>query len=119
MIHDLIALGVTLEESFDGLNDEDYRINPEQWTKMLDAVSFFNDYVKEKEGKLEPCRLQPKMQHGGITAYSRCFDVTASDVQQFAKAISCASAITIDTMLSGEVCISLTIPNVFVRKDAR
>jgi hypothetical protein len=99
-------------------NDDDYEINTEQKNKFLAVVLFFYQNVKKYGGKIDPIQLIPRAQSGDITAYFKVFYIGEKDINLFGNIIKSASALSIDATNKGEVCISVTVPNVFVKKKA-
>lgn len=96
-------------------NDDDYVVNKPQMDKFVEVLEFFMNVAQKNNGKVDPVELSPKEEHGGITATFRIFDIYGDDIQKFCRAMSYASAIGIYDVKDG-VCISVTIPNVFVKK---
>ncbi len=94
--------------------DEDYVINQPQMDKLVDIVKFFMTMTEKLSGKLEPVKLTPREEHGDITATFLVFDLCGSDIERFCDVVRHASAITIDATADCRVCISITVPNVFV-----
>ena len=97
-------------------NSDDYELNQPQVKKFLEAYRFFADSAKEHDGRIDPIRLAPAEEHGGITVYSPIYYYAGDRVETFAKILQYASAVYIDANLDGEVCLSMTIPNVFRKK---
>ena len=97
--------------------DDDYEINQEQMDKLCALYRFFLDTADKLDGEAELCKLVPKEEHGGVTARFLVFDVWGDRVKQFADVISACSAIGIDSLEDGRICIDLTVPNVFVKKS--
>lgn len=97
--------------------DDDYEINQEQMDKLCALYRFFLDSADKLDGKAELCKLVPKEEHGGVTATFLVFDVYGDNVKKFAEVISHCSAIGIDSLADGQICIGCTIPNVFVKKS--
>ena len=97
--------------------DEDYIVNQPQMDKLIAVLEFFLDEAKRLDGKVERVSLKPKEEHGGVTATFLVFDLYGPKVIKFCEVMSACSAITIDTTSEGEVCISCTIPQVFVPKQ--
>lgn len=93
--------------------DKDYVINQPQAEKLIKVLTFFMDEVEDQDGELEPVRLVPKEEHGGVTATFLVFDLYGEKVQRFCDVMRVCSAITIDSIEEG-VCISCTIPEVFI-----
>lgn len=98
-------------------NDEDYQINSPQWFKMLKVLKFFYELAKTSNGKVEPCEVCPRVEHGGVTAYFTVLDIRENDIPKFCEALQQTSAITIDATTDGRICLSVSVPYVFVKKD--
>ena len=95
--------------------DSDFVVNQPQMDKLVDVLTFFMDTAKKLDGKVEPVKLVPREEHGGVTATFLVFDIYGDDVARFCDVMRYASAIGIDSMDEG-ICISVTIPNVFISK---
>ena len=98
-------------------DNDDFLINEPQMDKFFEVVEFFTESAKECNGKLEPIKLLPKEEHGGITATFVVLDLSGDSLEKFKAVIQHASAVTFDSTTDNEVCISLTVPNVFKLKD--
>ena len=109
-------LGTLYDRIMSIRKDSDYIINPPQMDKLVNILSFFMDAVKKIGGKVEPVRLVPREEHGGVTAEFIVFDIYGDDVKRFCDAMQHASAIGIDAKTDGTVCIAVTVPNVFVHR---
>ena len=105
-----------IEEELESRDNSDYKPEVVQFQKLVDSYAFFVDYAKENGGRVDKVELVPKMEHCGITAYYILFAPFGDELDRFKKVIQDASAISIDSLETGEVCISINIPNVFVRK---
>lgn len=108
-------LGVLYDKVMSMRKDEDYVINQPQMTHLVDVIEFFLDAAKECDGKVDPVLLTPREEHGGVTATFVVFDIYGDNIQKFCNVVQHCSALTIDSTTRG-VCISVTIPNVFVHK---
>lgn len=98
--------------------DSDYIVNQPQMDKLTALVEFFIEVSKRTAGNVLPVDLRPAAEHGGVVAHFWYFNVAGSKVKSFCDVAQHCSAISIDALDTGEVCISCTIPNVFVRKDS-
>lgn len=97
--------------------DEDYAVNQPQMEKLVALVDFFTEVAAQSTGFVEPEISSPKELHGGVTATFIVFDVTGENVARFCDVLRHCSAVSIDATDDG-VCISCTVPNVFIkRKD--
>lgn len=98
-------------------NNDDYVVNKAQFDKLIDAYEFFSSIAAESGGSVEDVKLEPKQITGGVTAYFTLFYLHgAKQLDKFAEIIKSMTAISIDAMLDGTVCISFTIPGVFEHK---
>lgn len=93
--------------------DSDYVVNQPQMDKLVDVLEFFLDTAKRLNGNVEPVRLTPRQEHGGVTATFVVFDIIGDDIIRFCDVMRYTSAITIDGTEDG-ICISVTVPEVFV-----
>lgn len=97
-------------------NDADYIPNKPQMKKLAEAYRFFIEHADENNGRVDTLKLIPKMKHGGITAYFYVFAPFGEDFETFKRIVQNSSALSIDANVDGEVCISLNIPDVFVKR---
>lgn len=115
--HEFVAnIGAKFEKILASRKDEDYKINPEQWEKFLNVLEFFVDLAEKNGGTAEEPVLQPKFEHGGVTAYFTVLDIHENDIPALCEALLQTNAITIDATTDGRVCISVSVPHIFVRK---
>lgn len=98
--------------------DSDYVVNQPQMDKLVELLDYFLAKAKALEGEVPKVDLKPAEIHGGVTAVFLVFDTHGEDVQKFCKVLSYCSAIGIDSLESGDVCIDCTIPNVFIPKKS-
>lgn len=98
-------------------SNDDYVVNPVQMDKFLDLVSFFMRKANEyKEDFVEIERTEQKQEFGGVTATFVVFDLHGeNNVAAFCKVLRCCSAVCVEATEDGAVCISCTVPRVFVR----
>ena len=97
--------------------NEDYEADPEQMKKLIAAYGFFAELTVTGHGHMEPLKLVPKECHGGLTAYFTVFYLHGDQLQKFLKIAQGFSAMSIDALDDGTVCLSFTIPNVCRRKQ--
>lgn len=109
--------GKKYSEFLEEQKDEDYQINRPQWLKLLKVLKFFCDLTQKTNGRVERCEVRPREQHGGVTAYFTVLDIHANDIPAFCEALSFTTAITIDATADGRICVSVSVPYVFVKKD--
>ena len=104
------------EEEMSKRENADYEKCDEQMKKLSEAYQFFSDIAEEQNGRVDPLRIVPKEEHCGVTAYFTLFYLNGDELQRFSKIVGDMSAISIDSLTDGTVCISFTIPNVFKKK---
>ena len=66
----------------------------------------------------KPLELRPREEVAYISAVFRVFDLSGMEIIRFCQVILYASALGIDSLSYGRVCIELTFLDVFVRKEA-
>lgn len=106
-------LGQLYEKVLSLRDDDNYVINQPQIDKLVEVLNFFLDAAQKCNGKVEPVKLTPRAEHGGVTATFLVFDIYGEDIQKYCKVMSYTSAITIDATEDG-ICMSVTVPEVFV-----
>ena len=106
-------LGQLYEKVLSLRDDDNYVINQPQMDKLIEVLNFFLDAAQKCNGKVEPVKLTPRAEHGGVTATFLVFDIYGEDIQKYCKVMSYTSAITIDATEDG-ICMSVTVPEVFV-----
>ena len=104
------------DEEMEGVNPEDIEVNPTQMKKLNDLVEFFKKAAKDLGGKIESVSLDPSNPPNGVTANFLVFDLFGEDVQRFCDVIRACSAISMDVNVKDEICISCTVPNVFIHR---
>lgn len=99
--------------------DSDYVVNPIQMDRFLDLVQFFLRKSRDaSKSDVDPHGFRPRECHGGVTATFIVFDLGGIDeVSEFCKVLKHCSAVSIDAQDGYKICISCTVPDVFVRKD--
>lgn len=103
--------------SVEAERDEDYEINRPQWIKMVEVLDYFYKLSAISNGDVEACEVQPKFMHGGVTATFTVVDLKECDIPEFCEALLKTNAITIDATTDGKVCISVSVPYVYVKKQ--
>ena len=105
------------QEEMDSRSDDDYEPNEIQMKKLLDAYAFFQRICEKSNGSVEKLELIPHEEYCGITAYFTLFYLYGDDLAEFSQIVGNMSAICIDAMLDGTVCISFNIPKVYYKKS--
>lgn len=95
--------------------NKNYIENPTQMSKYNYAKGFFCKYIKENHGKLKTELSQSNL-NAGLTVTINLVDLIDVDLRSFINILKFASAVTFDATKTGQVCISLTIPNVYTKE---
>lgn len=109
-------LGILYQKVLDLRTDDDYVVNQPQMDRLMDVMNFFLDEAGEQDGEVQPVKLIPKREHGGVTATFIVFDIYGDKIQRFCDVMRFTSAISIHSIGEDGICISCTVPNVFVHK---
>lgn len=102
-------------EELDSRNDDDYVVNSAQLQKLNKAYAFFKEVADECGGIIEMEQITPKEKHCGLTVYCKVFYFYLEKLSEFTEILNDSSGVSIDVE-GDDVCISLTIPNVFIEK---
>ena len=86
--------------------------NKKQMSKYKYAKGFFVKYLRENGGKLKTYENKSEI-HNGLTFTKGIIDLTGIDLWRFANSLRFASAVSIDTTIDGQVCVSITIPDTY------
>ncbi len=105
-----------MEEYLKASRAEDYVVNPAQMAKFNELVRFFTKAADDLDGRIEDVDFNTVFGTGDLTANFVVFDLNGKEVQKFCDVIRHCSAIGMDVTDTDKVCISCTIPNVFVHK---
>ena len=109
----IIELGKCYSNVMALRENKDFVINRVQLKKLLDAVKFFEEAIKDGDGKIEELRLVPKEESGGFTASFSAMSLYDKAVSELFDALKYATALSIDSTADGRVEISTTFPSVF------
>lgn len=104
-----------------GMRDEnDYTVNEIQMERFFDICHFFRGIIKDiGEGYMEPIRFNPIEERGSITVYLRIMDMQGKEIQEFCDVFRYASAVSMNPTTDDMICISISVPQVFIRKDEK
>lgn len=109
-------LGIMYNNILSLRKDSDYVVNQPQMDKLVKVLDFFMDVAKELDGHVDPVKLTPREEHGGVTATFLVFDIIGENIPRFCEVMGYTSAISIDSIEEG-ICISCTVPDVFVKMN--
>ena len=104
------------EQEMESRNNADYEADPVQMQKLIDAYGFFAEMALSCGGKVNPVKIVPKEICSGITAYFTVFYLNGDNIRRFCEVVQGFSALSIDSLTDGTVCLSFTVPNVFRHK---
>ena len=110
-------LGLIYDEILSLRKDSDYAVNQPQMDKFIEVLKFYMDAASDLDGSVDQVDISPAHEHGGVTATFIVFDLFGDQVQRFCSVMSACSALSIDVAEGDRVCISCTVPNVFLRKE--
>ena len=99
-------------------SNDDYIVNKLQMTHYLNLLEIIQNQIDEFGGEFEVEPLQPKSTVGHITAYLNYVDLFASGVHKFCDEFKYCGALTIEPTSNNMICISLTMPNLFIKKGS-
>ena len=94
--------------------DSSYVVNQGQMDKLVRIIDFFEDAAKELDGKVDQLELVPAQTSGDVTAFFPVFYIHSDMVERFCDVMRGCSAISIDPTDSEQICISCTVPRVFI-----
>lgn len=109
----IIELGKCYNTVMSEKKNEDYGVNRTQLKKLFDAVKFFEEAIKDGDGRIEELRLVPKEESGGFTASFAAMNLYDEAVSELFDVLKDATALSIDSTADGRVEISTTFPEVF------
>lgn len=114
------ALGKMYRDMVESRDPKEYGVNRVQMQKLVTLHQFFIDLKKSmnmEDSVVEELKLDPREICGGVTARYTLIDIYGDQVQRFADAIRGCSAVGIEPIIDGDgaVCISCTVPDVFVK----
>ena len=102
----------------EGRNPEDYVVNHVQMRKFVRAYKFFYNIVsKATDGTITPFEINPVLGHGELTAECYLYSFSGEEILDFAEVLSYTSDLGIDAKLDGKVCISLVVPDVYMKAE--
>lgn len=113
---ELQQLGIEYLKLLEESKDKHYEINEVQYKKLERVILYFKKYIKENGGSADPIDLTPNIGGNGLTCYFTLFDICGDEVQEFCDVIKGVSAFSLDATNDGQVCISVTVPNIFISK---
>lgn len=113
-------VGAVYEQVRRTKRNSDYVVNQPQMDKFNEILAYFARKAAEYEGdEIQSISLEPIDECGDLTARFLVFSVNGEEaIQEFCKIISYCSAFDIDSIVPEGICISITVPRVFVEKQS-
>ena len=106
-----------LEKYLQETSDEDFTLNPPQALAFSTLVCRLKALAQKTDGTVEPIHLVPRLGYGDVTAYLPLLALQGEEVHKLCCALRCATAVTVDALIDGNICISITVPDVFIEKS--
>ena len=116
-MQELLKNAKEMEDRIARRNDDDYIVNQEQWTALIDAFGFFSHMAEQTGGKVEMEELRPREKMGRFSYIGRVFEASQEEVTWYCRGISHACAILSSALPDGNIEINVAFANVFIRKD--
>ena len=91
----------------------DYEVYLPNMTKLMSTYTFLSQLVAAHGGEIEDLKFDRRETNGGVTAYFTVLYLVGEDLVQFCDLIRGAHALSIDSLVDGSVCISMTFKDVF------
>lgn len=99
-------------------DQNDYKINRPQWTKMTEIIDYLVNRFPATRKSLEPNSIIPSLKSGCVTiVFGGANLKDPLEIVDFADAIMRAYRVTIDATTDGTVMIEAVVPEVFIPKD--
>lgn len=96
--------------------DSDYDLDAIQYEKFERLIQFFKE-LDPSEIQIE--KISPKEENGGITVFFPILYLHGEQIADFCERLKCASALTIDPDNGERICISITVPDIFVNLNRK
>ena len=98
-------------------NDDDYILNMPQYLKLVEAQAFFTRLAEANDGTLETVRLSQRERCAVLEAQFLVLDLKPGDLPGFFRVLQYSTGLCLDAKTTGEVCMSMTIPDVFIKRS--
>lgn len=103
------------EKIIESRNNDDFEVNLSQMTVFAELVSIFEKMTQKYDGRLNIEKLEPRREHGWLSAELRYFDISFDELPRFGELLKSASAFGIEPN-DGGFTVSVTVPNIYVKK---
>ena len=98
-------------------DDNDYILNTPQYLKLVEAQAAFTRLAEKNDGTVEMVRLSPRERCAGLEAQVLVLDLKPEDLPGFFRVLQYGTGLYVEAKTTGEVCMSMTIPNVFIKRS--
>lgn len=114
-----VMVGAAYEQIRSMRRNSDYVVNQPQMDKFDELLTYFAKKTAEYDSdEIERISLEPVDERGDLSAHFLVFNVGGeADVQEFCKVISYCSAFCVNSVIPEGIRISVTVPDVFVKKS--
>ena len=80
-------------------------------------VYSFTRLAEANDGTVETVRLSPRERCAGLEAQFLVLDLKPGDLPGFFRVLQYSTGLCLDAKTTGEVCMSMTIPDVFIKRS--
>ena len=111
------AFGEIYQSAMAELDNDDFEVDPEGMQHFTEFASFITHLAKENNWRVELDLHEPKECIAGINVYFPLFWLTEGMLREFCKRLVWASAMSIDPLTDGTVCLSVRFAGVYRKKQ--
>lgn len=104
------------EKIIESRSNDEFEVNFGQMTVFAELVSVFEKMTQKYDGRLNIEKLEPRREHGWLSAELRYFDIPFDELPHFGELLKSASAFGIEPKDGGFI-VSVTVPNIYVKKS--
>ena len=104
------------QEEIESRRPENYEVYLLNMSKLMCAYGFLSQIAAEHDGSVEELKFDRRETSGGITAYFTVLDLKGEELSEFRRLIGEAHALSIDALIDGTICLSMTFTDVFKKK---
>ena len=101
------------QEEIESRHPDDYEVYLPNMSKLMCTYGFLSQYAAEHGGSIENLKFDRRETSGGITAYFTVLDLKGEELTEFCRFTKEAHALSIDALIDGTVCLSMTFTDVF------
>lgn len=113
----LRMVGQIYEYALSKENDDDYILNMPQYLKLVEAQAVFTRLAEANDGTVEMVHLSPRERCAELEAQVLVLDLKPEDLPGFFRVLQYGTGLYVEAKTTGEVCMSMTIPDVFIKRS--